>query len=59
MGAKSQADDEYTDEEAQARFEATLKGALRTAPKPLKSMTPKRAAAQSKKPNKAKAKGDV
>ena len=28
--------DEYSDQEAQARFEAALKGALKTPPKPLK-----------------------
>jgi hypothetical protein len=29
-------DDQYNEKEAQARFEATLKGALNTSPKPLK-----------------------
>ena len=29
-------DDRYSEKEAQARFEAALKGALKTSPKPLK-----------------------
>jgi hypothetical protein len=29
-------DDQYTEKEAQERFEAALKGALKTSPKPLK-----------------------
>jgi hypothetical protein len=31
-----QPDRDYSDKEAQARFEAALKGALKTSPKPLK-----------------------
>jgi hypothetical protein len=42
-------DDQYSDEEAQQRFQAALKGALKTPPKPLKSMTAKRAKPQAKK----------
>jgi hypothetical protein len=41
--------DQYSDQEAQQRFQAALKGALSTPPKPLKSMTPKRTKPQSKK----------
>jgi hypothetical protein len=39
-------DDQYSDKEAQHRFEATLRGALNTPPAPLKSMAPKRSKAQ-------------
>jgi hypothetical protein len=46
--------EQYSDEEAQQRFQAALKGALNTPPKPLKSMTPKRGKAQSKKGKKPK-----
>jgi hypothetical protein len=45
--------DQYSDKEAKARFEAALRGGLNTAPKPLKSMSPKRPKAQ---PTKAKKK---
>jgi hypothetical protein len=45
--------DEYSDEEAAARFEAALKGALNTPPKPLKSMTPKRDKPQSESSKKS------
>jgi hypothetical protein len=48
-------DERYSDQEAQQRFQAALKGALNTPPKPLKSMTPKRAKLQPKKRKKAKA----
>jgi hypothetical protein len=34
-------DDQFSDKEAKARFEAALRGGLSTPPKPLKSMTPK------------------
>jgi hypothetical protein len=50
--------DQYSDEEAQRRFRATLKAALNTPPKPLKSMTPKGVPAQSKKRRK-RANGSV
>jgi len=43
------ADQKYSEEEAQRRFMASLKAAVNTPPKPLKSMTPKRAKPQSKK----------
>jgi hypothetical protein len=46
---KDKPQDQYSDEEAQQRFQAALKGALNTAPKPLKSMTRKRGKAQPKK----------
>ena len=42
-------DEQYSEQEAQQRFQAALKGALNTPPKPLKSMTPKRDKAQPKK----------
>jgi hypothetical protein len=34
--AASQKDENYSEQEANAHFEAALKGALKTAPKPLK-----------------------
>jgi hypothetical protein len=40
-------DEQYSDKEAEHRFQAALKGALNTPPKPLKSMTPKRVKLQS------------
>jgi hypothetical protein len=46
---KSGRDDKYSEEEAQRRFMQSLKGAMNTSPKPLKSMTPKRPKKQSKK----------
>jgi hypothetical protein len=42
MGGK-RSDDHYSEQEAQWRFEAAVKAALNTPPKPRKSMTPKRA----------------
>jgi hypothetical protein len=33
---RKSSDDQYSDKEAAARFEAALKGALKTSPKPLK-----------------------
>jgi hypothetical protein len=42
-------DNRYSEEEAQRRFLQSLKGAVNTPPKPLKSMTPKRPKKQSKK----------
>jgi hypothetical protein len=42
-------DDEYSEQEAQQRFMASLKAAVNTPPKPLKSMTPKSNKAQSEK----------
>jgi hypothetical protein len=42
-------DHPYSKKEAQRRFLAALKAAVNTPPKPLKSMTPKRPKAQSKK----------
>lgn len=41
-------DDEYSDKEAQERFEAALRSGLKTSPKPLKDK-PKRAKAKKKK----------
>jgi hypothetical protein len=42
-------DEQYSEEEAQRRFLAAVKAGLNTKPKPLKSITPKGAPAQSKK----------
>jgi hypothetical protein len=42
-------DEQYSEEDAQRRFLAAVKAGLNTKPKPLKSMTPKGVAAQSKK----------
>jgi hypothetical protein len=48
-------DDEYTDKEAQQRFDKLVKIALKTPPMPIKSMGPKGVPAQSKKRRKRKA----
>lgn len=42
-------DENYTEQEMQRRFERLVHAALNTRPKPLKSMSPKGVAAQSKK----------
>ena len=42
-------DEQYSEQEAQQRFQAALKAAVNMPPKPLKSMTRKRPKAQSKK----------
>jgi len=47
--------DQYTEQETQRRFEKLVDAALRTPPKPLKSMTPLGVPAQSKKRRKRKA----
>jgi hypothetical protein len=52
-GTKS--DDQYGEQETQQRFEKLVDSALRTPPKPLKSMTPIGVPAQSKKRRKHKA----
>jgi hypothetical protein len=41
-------DDQFSDKEAQARFEAALKGALKTSPKPLKDKPKVKKAAKKK-----------
>jgi hypothetical protein len=46
--AKKTSDDEYNEKEAAARFEAALRGALKTSPKPLKDK-PKMKKARKKK----------
>jgi hypothetical protein len=46
---KKVADEKYSKEEAQSRFMQSLKAAVNTAPKPLKSMTRKRGAVKAKK----------
>jgi len=46
--------DQYSEEEAQRRFLAAVKAGLNTKPKPLKSMTRKGVAAQSKKRKQAR-----
>lgn len=47
--------DTYTESETQQRFEKLVKAALKTRPKPLKSMGPKGVPAQSKKRRKRRA----
>jgi hypothetical protein len=42
-------DEQYSEQESQRRFEKLVRAALNTCPKPLKTMTPKGALAQSKK----------
>jgi hypothetical protein len=42
-------DEQYSEQETERRFEKLVDAALRTAPKPLKSMTPIGVPAQSKK----------
>jgi hypothetical protein len=49
MRASKEKSDEYSAKEAKQRFDAALRGGLSTPPKPLKSMTPKRAKAQRAK----------
>jgi hypothetical protein len=44
-----ESDDQYSEQEAQRRFEKLVKSALNTRPKPLKSMGPKGMPSQSKK----------
>jgi hypothetical protein len=51
----TKSDDQYSEQEAQRRFEKLVDAALQTPPKPLKSMTPKGVPAQSKKRPKHKA----
>jgi hypothetical protein len=59
---KNERDDKYTDEEAQRRFEAALRGAREVGHEPMKDISPKRAKPQAKAsmtaslPNPAKAK---
>jgi hypothetical protein len=45
----TKSDDQYSEQEAQRRFEKLVDAALRTPPKPLKSIAPKGVLAQSKK----------
>jgi hypothetical protein len=47
--------EQYSEQEAQQRFERLVKSALNTRPKPLKSMGPKGMPSQSKKRRKKKA----
>lgn len=42
-------DEQFSEATTQRRFEALVRSALKTPPKPLKSMTPKRSKAQRKK----------
>ncbi len=51
--ATANPDDQYSEQEAQQRFEKLVRAALNTKPTPLKSMTPKGVPAQSKKRQKA------
>ncbi|MEA2951807.1 MAG: hypothetical protein QOJ96_1327 [Alphaproteobacteria bacterium] len=46
---KSTDNENYSEKEAQRRFMASLKAAVTTPPKPLKSMTPKRPKKQRKR----------
>ena len=48
---KNQIESEYTEAEAQARFEKTLRAALNTPPKPLKEMPKKRGLTEAKPQN--------
>jgi hypothetical protein len=48
MGSKPQRDDHYSEKEAKLRFEAALKGALGTSPKPLKDKPKVKKAKKSK-----------
>jgi hypothetical protein len=50
-----QPDDQYSEQEAQQRFEKLVRSGLNTKPNPLKSMTPRGVPAQSKKRRKRKA----
>src|SRR5262245_39633340 len=50
MSRQTDPENTYSAERVQRRFEATLRAALNTPPKPLKSMAPKGAKAQRKKP---------
>lgn len=52
--AKQSEQGQYSEQEAEQRFVAALKAAVKTPPKPLKSMAPKRRKAQSEKTEKAK-----
>ena len=47
-------DTEYSEQEAQERFQRLLRSALTTPPKPLKSMSPKGVPAQRKRKRRAK-----
>jgi hypothetical protein len=49
-------DDQFSEIEAQARFEAALKGALKTPPKPLKDKPKVKKAAKKTKPRKGSGK---
>ena len=49
MGIDKPKTDQYSEHEAQERFQRLLRSALTTPPKPLKSMARKSAPAQSKK----------
>ncbi len=56
MARHPQRDNEqYSDDEAERRFMAAVKAGLNTKPKPLKSITPKGVAAQSKRRRRQKA----
>jgi hypothetical protein len=46
---KSHKDDQYSQSEAKARFEAALRGARIAGPKPMKDISPKRAKPQHKR----------
>ena len=48
--------DQYSEKEATARFEAALRGGLRTPPKPLKDIPKENGESRSKKPKKRRSK---
>ena len=50
LSTTSKAPDEFSEKEAQARFEAALRGALKTPPKPLKEKPKVKKAKPKKKP---------
>jgi hypothetical protein len=49
--SKERIDENYSEEEAQERFEAALRGALKTPHEPLKEKPKKRASKQSRESN--------
>jgi hypothetical protein len=54
MTGTQRTDDKYSEEEAQRRLEAALRGARVAGHKPMKNMTPKRASPQRKKAKESK-----
>jgi len=52
MGERARQRDEYSEQEAQQRFEKLVKAALRTPPKPLKDIPLKWSGAKRRRPKK-------